>query len=66
MNIKPITAVIWLAALWSATSSVAASSNWQWSAGLATQTAPLYQGSDEQELYLLPAMAAVYPLADRG
>lgn len=65
MNIKPITAVIWLAALWSAT-SVAASSNWQWSAGLATQTAPLYQGSAEQELYLLPAMAAVYPLADGG
>jgi len=63
MNIKPITAVIWLAALLSA-APVAASSNWQLSAGIATQTAPLYQGSAEQELYLFPAIAAVYPLAD--
>lgn len=65
MRIKLIRSIIWLAALLG-TTPMAAGSNWQLSAGIATQTAPLYQGSAEQELYLLPAIAAVYPLADGG
>jgi len=50
----------------SVSSVQAAKSAWQFSAGVATQTTPLYQGSDQQELFLLPAISAVRHWGEHG
>ncbi len=48
------------------TAQAQTTSTWQFSAGVAAQTTPLYQGSDQQELYLLPAISAERRWGEHG
>lgn len=48
------------------TAQAQTSTAWQFRAGVAAQTTPLYQGSDQQELYLLPAIGAERRWGEHG